>query len=147
MTEAPPLETPMPPKPGSARAFTQGVLTDRITTLEKQIGSCEDRASRAEELRDKTLQKCRELGSELSNTKASLEEQLRDKDVQLEVVTLQMETLKNTKNISVPAPVIKTGDTNIDEVLSKLHKKEQAFIEAKQAWALERQALISDKEA
>ena len=57
-----------------------------------------------------------------------------------------METLKNTKNISVPAPVIKTGDTNIDEVLSKLHKKEQAFIDAKQAWALERQALISDKQ-
>ena len=146
MTEAPPLETPMPPKPGSARAFTQQVLTDRITTLEKQIGSCEERASRAEELRDKTLQKCRELGAELTNTKSSLEEQLRDKDVQLEVVTLQMETLKNTKQVTVPAPVIKTGDTNIDEVLSKLHKKEQAFIEAKQAWALERQALISDKQ-
>merc|ERR1719327_1439215 len=99
MTEAPPLETPAaPPPPGSARAFTQQVLTDRITTLESQIGSCEDRASRAEELRDKTLQKCRELGAELTNT----------------------------KQVTVPAPVIKTGDTNIDEVLSKLHKKEQA---------------------
>ena len=61
----------MPPKPGS-RGPSQGVLTDRITTLEKQIGSCEERASRAEELRDKTLQKCRELGSELTQTKASL---------------------------------------------------------------------------
>jgi hypothetical protein len=82
MTEAPPLETPAaPPPPGSARAFAQQALTDRITTLESQIGSCEERASRAEELRDKTLQKCRELGSELTQTKASLEEQLRDKDV------------------------------------------------------------------
>ena len=133
-------------RPGSARAFAQQALTDRITTLESQIGSCEERASRAEELRDKTLQKCRELGSELTQTKASLEEQLRDKDVQLEVVTLQMETLKNTKQVTVQAPVIQTGDRNIDEVLSKLHKKEQAFIDAKQAWALERQALISDKQ-
>ena len=97
MPAAPPPSPAAPPPPGTARAFAQQALTDRITTLESQITGCEDRAQRAEELRDKTLQKCRELGSELTQTKASLEEQLRDKDVQLEVVTLQMETLKNTK--------------------------------------------------
>lgn len=143
MTEAPPLHTPAPPPPGSARAFAQQAMADRIVALEAQIASCEERASRAEELRDKTLQKCRELGSELSSRTEALEGELRDSQVQLEIAQLQAETYKNAAPVVQAAPIIKGDDENVNTLLEKLQQKEQALLDAKQNWALERQSMIT----
>ena len=131
--------------PGSAATFAMDALRERIENLEAQVEVERRKASAAEASRDKTVAKCRDLGRELAKVKEEADDLVRDRDAQLELLRLELDTARNQAAVAPRPPKPAADEPSqkraVDDLLEQLQRKEAALVDAEVNAAKQKAAL------